>query len=68
MNVIVIGDVMLDINYFSTISRNAPEANHIPVHKINNIEYILGGAANVDLTTLCLCLQVSNLKLFGLIA
>ena len=47
MNVIVIGDVMLDINYFSTISRNAPEANHIPVHKINNIEYILGGAANV---------------------
>jgi len=47
MNIIVIGDVMLDINYFSTISRNAPEANHIPVHKINNIEYILGGAANV---------------------
>lgn len=44
---IVIGDIMLDINYFSTISRNAPEANHIPVHKINNTEYILGGAANV---------------------
>jgi bifunctional ADP-heptose synthase (sugar kinase/adenylyltransferase) len=47
MNVIVIGDIMLDINYLSTITRNAPEANHIPVHKIHDVEYILGGAANV---------------------
>lgn len=49
MNVIVIGDIMLDINYLSTITRNAPEANHIPVHKIHDVEYILGGAANVAL-------------------
>jgi len=49
MNVIVIGDVILDINYSSTITRNAPEANHIPIHKINNVEYILGGAANAAL-------------------
>jgi D-beta-D-heptose 7-phosphate kinase/D-beta-D-heptose 1-phosphate adenosyltransferase len=47
MNIIVIGDIMLDINYLSTITRNAPEAIHIPVHKINNTEYTLGGAANV---------------------
>lgn len=47
MNVIVIGDIMLDINYLSTVTRNAPEANHIPVHKIHDVEYILGGAANV---------------------
>lgn len=49
MNVVVIGDIILDINYFSIITRNAPEANHIPVHKIYNVEYILGGAANVAL-------------------
>jgi D-beta-D-heptose 7-phosphate kinase/D-beta-D-heptose 1-phosphate adenosyltransferase len=47
MNVIIIGDIILDINYLSTITRNAPEANHIPVHKIHDVEYILGGAANV---------------------
>jgi D-beta-D-heptose 7-phosphate kinase/D-beta-D-heptose 1-phosphate adenosyltransferase len=47
MNVIVIGDIILDINYLSTITRNAPEANHIPVHKIHGVEYVLGGAANV---------------------
>ena len=47
MNVIIIGDIILDINYLSTITRNAPEANHIPVHNIHYVEYILGGAANV---------------------
>ncbi len=45
-NILVIGDVMLDNNYYSTISRYAPEAP-IPIHKIINTEYILGGAANV---------------------
>ena len=47
MNVVVIGDIILDVNHFSTITRNAPEANHIPVHKIHKVKYILGGAANV---------------------
>lgn len=46
MNVLVIGDVMIDINYFSKIERNAPEAN-IPIHNILDINYILGGASNV---------------------
>jgi D-beta-D-heptose 7-phosphate kinase/D-beta-D-heptose 1-phosphate adenosyltransferase len=46
MNILVMGDVMLDINYISLVKRNAPEAN-IPIHNITNIEYLLGGAANV---------------------
>ena len=46
MNILVIGDIMLDINYTSKIERNAPEAN-IPIHNITNVEYILGGASNV---------------------
>jgi len=46
MNVLVIGDIMLDINYFSKIERNAPEAD-IPIYNIIDINYILGGASNV---------------------
>jgi len=46
MSIIVIGDVMVDINYFSIVERNAPEAN-IPIYKIQKKEFILGGAANV---------------------
>ena len=46
MNILVIGDIMLDINYNSIINRTAPEAN-IPIHNINDINYILGGASNV---------------------
>lgn len=44
----VLGDVMLDINYFSdTPSRTAPESPSVGVHKINHITHVLGGAANV---------------------
>ena len=46
MNILVIGDIMLDINYISEITRNAPEAN-IPIYNILDTNYILGGAANV---------------------
>jgi hypothetical protein len=33
MNILVIGDIMLDINYISEITRSAPEAN-IPIYNI----------------------------------
>jgi len=46
MNILVIGDIMLDINYISEINRTAPEAN-IPIYNILDINYILGGASNV---------------------
>lgn len=46
MNIIVIGDILLDINYISEVTRKAPEAD-IPVYNILDKNYILGGAANV---------------------
>ena len=46
MNIIVIGDIMLDINYNSKIERNAPEAD-IPIYNILDTNHILGGASNV---------------------
>jgi len=46
MNIIVIGDIMLDINYDSKVTRNAPEAD-IPIYNIKDTRYILGGAGNV---------------------
>ena len=46
MNIIVLGDIMVDINYESEVTRQAPEAN-IPIYNILGHNYILGGAANV---------------------
>lgn len=65
MNVVVIGDIILDVNYFSTITRNAPEANHIPVHKIHDVEYILGGAANVAFNLSRLGINVELISCIG---
>lgn len=46
MNIIVVGDVMIDINYHINITRKAPEAN-IDIYKVISTDYKLGGAANV---------------------
>lgn len=55
MNVIIIGDIILDINYNSEVKRKAPEAD-IPIYNILGINYILGGASNIAV----------NLKNFGI--
>jgi D-beta-D-heptose 7-phosphate kinase/D-beta-D-heptose 1-phosphate adenosyltransferase len=47
MKVIVVGDIILDINYISDIKRTAPEAANIPVHNIISTNFVLGGSANV---------------------
>ena len=47
MKVIVVGDIILDINYISEITRTAPEAANVPVHNIISTNCILGGSANV---------------------
>ena len=54
MNIIVIGDTILDINNTSQIYRKAPEAN-IPIYNVSDINYKLGGAAN-------LCFNFKNLN------
>ena len=46
MNVLVIGDIMIDINSNSEITRIAPESN-IPIYNILDVTNILGGASNV---------------------
>jgi D-beta-D-heptose 7-phosphate kinase/D-beta-D-heptose 1-phosphate adenosyltransferase len=47
MNILVIGDVMIDINHHCTTYRKAPEAD-IPVYNVTNTDYKLGGASNVS--------------------
>jgi D-beta-D-heptose 7-phosphate kinase/D-beta-D-heptose 1-phosphate adenosyltransferase len=46
MNILLLGDIMLDINYICEVKRNAPEAN-IPVYNTIKTTYNLGGAGNV---------------------
>jgi D-beta-D-heptose 7-phosphate kinase/D-beta-D-heptose 1-phosphate adenosyltransferase len=47
MKVLVVGDIILDVNYISDITRTAPEAANIPIHNIIATNFILGGSANV---------------------
>ena len=47
MKIVVVGDIILDVNYISDITRTAPEAANIPVHNILTTNYVLGGSANV---------------------
>ena len=54
MNIIVIGDLILDINNYGNITRLAPEAN-IPIYNVTETLYKLGGAANV-------CYNLENLN------
>lgn len=63
MNIIIIGDIIIDINYQSEVKRNAPEAD-IPIYDILEKNYILGGAANVALNLKNLG---ANVELIGLI-
>ena len=46
MNILVIGDIILDTYQYCITKRIAAEA-YIPVYKTYKTEYILGGAANV---------------------
>jgi len=48
LNVLIIGDVMIDAYMFGTVNRISPEAP-VPIVEINKKENRLGGAANVAL-------------------
>ena len=45
-NILVVGDVMLDIYYNGEVNRISPEAP-VPVFKKTNERCVLGGASNV---------------------
>jgi D-beta-D-heptose 7-phosphate kinase/D-beta-D-heptose 1-phosphate adenosyltransferase len=65
MKVIVIGDIMIDINYFSKIERCAPESAEIPIHDIYETTYILGGASNVAQNLYNLNVDVELVSVIG---
>lgn len=54
LNVLVIGDIILDKYYFTDVNRISPEAP-VPIARFNSENLVLGGAGNVAL----------NLKNFG---
>ena len=64
MNIIIFGDIMLDINYTSEVTRNAPEAD-IPIYNILDKKYILGGAGNVACNLKNLGANVEIVSLIG---
>jgi D-beta-D-heptose 7-phosphate kinase/D-beta-D-heptose 1-phosphate adenosyltransferase len=64
MNIIILGDIMIDINYQSEVNRNAPEAD-IPIYNILGKNYILGGAANVALNLKNLGTDIELIGLIG---
>ena len=63
VNVLVVGDVMLDEYWVGEVTRISPEAP-VPILKANEVEYRAGGASNVALNLNSLGAQVS---LFGII-
>jgi len=65
MKVIVIGDIMIDINYFSKIERCAPESADVHIHDIYETSYILGGASNVAQNMCNLNVDVELISVIG---
>jgi D-beta-D-heptose 7-phosphate kinase/D-beta-D-heptose 1-phosphate adenosyltransferase len=64
MNIIVIGDIMIDINNNSEVKRRAPEAD-VPIYNILDVNYILGGAANVAQNLKNLGVNVEIISVIG---
>ncbi len=64
VNALVIGDVMLDLYLWGRVSRISPEAP-VPVVKVENRTYRLGGAANVAANLAALGCRVSLLGTKG---
>jgi D-beta-D-heptose 7-phosphate kinase/D-beta-D-heptose 1-phosphate adenosyltransferase len=64
MNIIVLGDIMLDINHICETTRNAPEAP-IPIYNITKTNYILGGAGNVAINLNRLQTNVEIISVIG---
>lgn len=61
--ILVVGDIILDINYFTVTKRKAPEAD-IPIYNVVQQESILGGCAQVAKT---LKLMDNNIELISVL-
>jgi D-beta-D-heptose 7-phosphate kinase/D-beta-D-heptose 1-phosphate adenosyltransferase len=63
-NVLVVGDVMLDVYYFGDVKRISPEAP-VPVFSKRGERSVLGGAANVAANLVAAGQQTSVLSIVG---
>jgi D-beta-D-heptose 7-phosphate kinase/D-beta-D-heptose 1-phosphate adenosyltransferase len=63
-NILVIGDVMLDIYYIGDVNRISPEAP-VPVFRKRKEKSVLGGAANVAANLIAANQRVSIMTLIG---
>lgn len=64
LNVLVVGDIILDKYYFTEVSRISPEAP-VPIARFDREKLVLGGAGNVALNLKKL--NVSNVSIIGVI-
>ncbi len=64
MKILIVGDIILDINYFCITNRIAPEAD-IPVYETTNIEYRLGGASNLAINFKNLDVDIELIGIIG---
>jgi len=64
LNILVFGDIILDINLYGKSTRLAPEAP-IPVVNINKIDHVLGGCGNIASNLLSLNCNVDICTIIG---
>lgn len=64
LNILVIGDVMVDAYYFGSVDRISPEAP-VPVISVSKKDHRPGGAANVALNLISLGAKVSLCAVIG---
>ena len=64
LNILVVGDVMVDAYYWGNVNRTSPEAP-VPVVDITNREFRLGGAANVVRNLLSLDINTQLCSVIG---
>lgn len=65
INILVVGDFMIDCYLYSTVSRMSPEAP-VPVAKVNSIQNKAGGAGNVALNITALGSRARALTCIGM--
>jgi len=65
-NILVVGDVMLDCYYWGRTTRISPEAP-VPVFELDEVTYVLGGAANVAANVASLSERWDTAILMGLV-
>ncbi len=64
LQVVIVGDIMLDTYWWGNVERISPEAP-VPVLSRTHTEYRIGGAGNVALNTIALCAHTTLFSVTG---